>query len=285
MSAATRRLAEPLHVPGPQGPWGPVRGSLEDTGSAVVYGTLSTWRSQLQEPDRLRPLLGRDWSRYQSLRNARARERFLASRLLLRQTTAEVIGSAPELVDLAYQPGGRPYVRGCDQIDISLSHTEEIMAVGVTRRGRIGVDVELMERRLAGTESESVGFTPYERERLDRADPRLRNDILVRLWTLKEAYSKALGQGLRFRFTEFGFALDGSAARLVQPDGAPVGDGASWTFGTFVLDRPGQATGYMLSAAVQDSGFGDSVDLSVATAVDEGLLETMMRSAYRAQSA
>ena len=31
---------------------------------------------------------------------------------------------------------------------------------------------------------------------------------MVRLWTLKEAYSKALGQGLRFRFTEFGFGLD-----------------------------------------------------------------------------
>ncbi|WP_055587533.1 4'-phosphopantetheinyl transferase family protein [Streptacidiphilus griseoplanus] len=260
----------------PGGPWDAVREDLAASGSALVYCTLGAWAGQLAEPPRFRPVLGRDWLRYQSLSHPRAQERFLASRLLLRQAAAAAIETGPELVDLAYQPGGRPYVRGCDQIDISLSHTEEVVVVGVTRRGRIGVDVELADRRMAGTGSETQGFTRYELDRVDQADCSLRNDTLVRLWTLKEAYSKALGQGLRFRFTEFGFALDGDEARLVQPGGEPVRGGSAWTFGTFSLEQR-----YVVSVAVHDAGFGDSVDLSVGTALDEGLLDALLRASDR----
>jgi 4'-phosphopantetheinyl transferase len=237
----------------------------------VVAGRLPDWRFP-GGPEALRPLLGRDWHRYEALSHPRTKERFAASRLLLRHVVAAVIDTAADQVDLAYQPGGRPYVRGCDQIDVSLSHTEEMLVVGVTRRGRIGVDVELADRRMAGTGSETQGCTPYERARLDEVEGRdttARNDTLVRLWTLKEAYSKALGQGLRFRFTEFGFALDAHGIRLVRPDGTPVADG-EWTFGTRVVDGR-----YVVATAVYDAGFGETVDLSVRTALDDGLLDAL----------
>ncbi|MFI6152975.1 4'-phosphopantetheinyl transferase family protein [Kitasatospora sp. NPDC051170] len=261
---------------GPDGPWEPVRQDLAGTGTALVYGVLTQWSVHLREPERLREVLGRDWQRYQRIGHARAKERFLASRLLLRRTAAEVIGTTPDQVDLAYEPGGRPYVRGCDQIDVSLSHTQDVLVVGVTRRGRIGVDVELADRRMAGTASEAQGYTPYEREALDADAAERRNDLLVRLWTLKEAYSKARGQGLRFRFTEFGFALDGEQARLVRPDGGPVADGSAWTFGTVALEGR-----FVVSVAVFDAGFGSGSDLSVQTVLDEGLLEALLNSSGR----
>ncbi|WP_354643034.1 4'-phosphopantetheinyl transferase family protein [Kitasatospora camelliae] len=277
MAGPAGPLPAPRHAPGPDGPWEQVREELAATGSCVLYGTLATWSAHLQEPERLRPVLGRDWSRYESLTPARGKERFLASRVLLRQTAAAAIGTVPELVDLAYHPGGRPYVRGCDQIDISLSHTEEVLVVGVTSRGRIGVDVELADRRMAGTASETQGYTTFELARLDEEPASRRNDLLVRLWTLKEAYSKALGVGLRFRFTEFGFALDGRrGARLVQPDGEPVAGGSAWSFATF-----GVRSRYVVSLAVFDAGFGGSSDLSVDTALDEGLLDTLLRATER----
>jgi 4'-phosphopantetheinyl transferase len=236
----------------------------------LVYGRIPAWLPRRGDIERLRPLLGRDWDRYASLAQPRMRERFLVSRLLLRHVAAAALETAPHLVDLSYQPGGRPYVRGCDQIDVSLSHTEEMMVVGITRRGRIGVDVERADRRLAGTGCEPQACTPYEKQQLDAGGDGARNDILVRLWTLKEAYSKALGQGLRFRFTEFGFALQESGARLVRPDGTPTG-GTEWTFGTFTVDER-----YVVSAAVYDAGFGELADLSVRTTLDEGLLDALL---------
>lgn len=263
-------IQPPLVLPGPRGPWGPLRAVLADTGSVVVYGVSDDWLPRPEDMDDARRTLGRDWPRYESLAGRPlARERFLSSRLLLRSAAAAALETAPHLVDLAYQPGGRPYIRGCDQIDVSLSHTEDMLVVGVTRRGRIGVDVERADRRLVGTGSESQACTPYEKERLDAAGEAARNDGLVRLWTLKEAYSKALGQGLRFRFTEFGFDLSGRDARLVRPDGSPA-CGPEWVFATFPARER-----YVVSVAVHDEGFGEAVDVSVDTTLDEGLLDAL----------
>ena len=71
-----------------------------------------------------------------------------------------LIEAAPDTVELAYKPGGRPYLRGLDQIDISLSHTETLLLVGLTRRGWIGVDAELRDRPMLGlgTETFDQGF-------------------------------------------------------------------------------------------------------------------------------
>lgn len=265
----TARIGRPLSVRGPEGPWGPVRDELTHTGTVLVYGTMSAWLPAEGSGTELRRLLGRDWHRYQTFTQPRLRERFTASRLLLRHAAAAILGTAPHLVDLSYQPGGRPYVRGCDQIDVSLSHTEEMMVVGITRMGRVGVDVERADRRLAHTGSETQACTPFEKRQLDAGGDDARNDTMVRLWTLKEAYSKALGQGLRFRFTEFGFALEDSGARLVRPDGTPAGD--SWTFGTFPAGGR-----YVVSAAVFDAGFGEPVDVAVDTTLDEGLFDALL---------
>ncbi len=227
-------IGRPVFAPGPDSPWERVHEELVRTGSVVVHGRMPGWQPDPGAAD-LRLLLGRDWARYEKLTRAGMRQRFLASRLFLRHTAAAAVQTLPHLVDVAYLPGGRPYVRGLDQIDISLSHTDETMVVGVTRRGRIGVDVERADRRLAHTGSEAQACTPFEKRHLDRGTESARNDTMVRLWTLKEAYSKALGQGLRFRFTEFGFALLGaSGARLVRPDGSATDDGgwSAWRCST-----------------------------------------------------
>ncbi len=269
-----RGVGRPLSAAGPDGPWEAMHEELSRTGSVVLYAAMPAWMPRGGTEAELRRRLGRDWRRYEAFSRPRMRERFVASRLLLRHAAAAVLHTGPDLVDLAYQPGGRPYVRGCDQIDVSLSHTEEMMVVGITRRGRIGVDVERADRRLAHTGSERQACTPYELERLDAGGDAVRNDTMVRLWTLKEAYSKALGQGLRFRFTEFGFALDdgraGEGIRLVRPDGTPV-PGAEWQFGTFPA-----GAGYVVSVAVCDTGFGEMADLSVGTTLDDGLLDTLL---------
>lgn len=264
------RTGPPRYVAGPDGPWDDIRSELGRVGTVVLYARMTPWLPRAGTEGELRRRLGRDWRRYESLGRPRSRERFVASRLMLRYSAAAVLGTAPDLVDLAYQPGGRPYVRGCDQIDVSLSHTEDTMVVGITRRGRIGVDVERADRRLAHTGSERQACTPYEKGLLDAGGEDARNDTMVRLWTLKEAYSKALGQGLRFRFTEFGFALDGAGPCLVRPDGTPV-PGGEWQFGTFPA-----GPGYVLSVAVWDTGFGELADLSVGTTLDDGMLDALL---------
>ncbi|MGG7609336.1 4'-phosphopantetheinyl transferase family protein [Streptomyces sp. ZG43] len=272
---AAAPVAEPLQVT-PQGPWHSVRRELAERGSVVVFGRLADWLSDWQPdetgPDSALPaLLGRDWQRFSQMTNQDVRARFLASRLLLKYAAGAVLEARPADIDLAYKPGGRPYLRGCDQVDISLSHTADLLVVGITRRGWIGVDAELSDRQLRGSAVERQICTPHETELLARAGETERNAALVRLWTLKEAYSKAIGQGLRFRFTEFGFAPGAVRVQVLRPDGTP-GSGDEWSFCTWSV-----AGRYTVSLALVDFGFDDAVDVAAQTMLDEGMVDALLR--------
>ncbi|MCC9311475.1 4'-phosphopantetheinyl transferase superfamily protein, partial [Kitasatospora sp. RB6PN24] len=161
----------------------------------------------------------------------------------------------PNALELSYGPTGRPFLRGSDQVDISLSHTDDLLLVGITTRGLIGVDAERADRPMYQRGLGRHVCTPYELVTLAAQPEAERNPALVRLWTLKEAYGKAIGQSLRISFTEFGFGPDGRPVRVQRPDGS-TGSGDEWGFHTFALD-----SGYYVSVAVYDPGPVTTADL------------------------
>lgn len=240
----------PLCNRGPADSWLPVRREIESSGTSVVYAAVADWLPDDLGGPALAAALGRDHRRLREMTHAQNRSRFVASRLLLKSAAAAVLGTSPDELELAYKPGGRPHLRGVDQLDVSLSHTEELLVVGLTRNGRVGVDAEHADRRMLGLGTERQVCTPYELEALDSIPDDRRNRELVRLWTLKEAYSKAIGQGLRFRFTEFGFTPEDQRVQMLRPDGTP-GAGWEWSFHSWLT-----ADSYTVSAAVYDPGFG-----------------------------
>lgn len=207
----------PLRNRGPADSWLRVRREVESSGTSVIYAAVDDWLPDDLERPGLAAALGRDHKRLLEMTHVPNRSRFVASRLLLKSAAAAVLGTSPDELELAYKPGGRPHLRGVDQLDVSISHTEELLVVGLTRNGRIGVDMENADRRMLGLGTERQVCTPYELEALESVAEDRRNRELVRLWTLKEAYSKAIGQGLRFRFTEFGFTPRTSRCRCCGP--------------------------------------------------------------------
>ncbi|MFD5712992.1 4'-phosphopantetheinyl transferase family protein [Streptomyces pharetrae] len=264
--AASTTPLPPVHVagPGPGRPWQTVRARLEQNGNAVVTATWGEWLTAALADPALRPLLGHDWQRYRRTRDAAARYRFLTSRMIVKYTAAAALRTDPAELDLAYRIGGRPFIRGYDQIDVSLSHTDDLITVGISRTGRIGVDAEPADRTVSFELLHRHMCTPAESAELARLPPARQTAQLLRLWTLKEAYTKALGQGLRLGFTEFGFAADSSA--LTAPDGSPAARGA-WAFATHLV----LGSRYLVSTACQDTGLDTARDTAAATMLDQGL--------------
>ncbi|MFJ8438882.1 4'-phosphopantetheinyl transferase family protein [Kitasatospora griseola] len=271
MSGGAGLVLPPRLVTGADGPWEPVRADLDRHGVALVYSRLADWPAPPGGEDELRRLLGRDWARYRELAGRPNADRFRATRLLLKHVAATAVGAHPHELELAYGLTGRLYVRGCDQIDLNLSHTKDVALVGITSLGLIGVDLEHEDRRVHGTGIEPVMCTPDELRRLAAAPESERNLQLLRRWTLKEAYTKALGQGLAFRFSHFGFDLPDSCgrARLLRPEGDPV-DEHWWTFHTQRF-----ADGLLAGAAVRDDGRGRNLDTGLATALDRRTVQVL----------
>lgn len=260
----TATSTAPVHVPVPEYAGPAVTGRLAENGSVVVFATWGEWLPTLLTVPGLRGLLGTDWQRYRQSPQGAARYRFAAAGLLLRYAAAAALHTDPAVLDLARRPGGRPYLRGLEHLEVTLTHSDELVAAGLSRVGRIGVDAEPADRRLALDAVRSRILTPAESADLDRMPAGRRTAHLLRLWTLKEAYAKAMGQGLRMDFTAFGFGPRGESLRRANGAAAPCG--GDWAFATHrVLGR------YLLSVARQDTGGGEGPCGAADTAADAAL--------------
>lgn len=256
-------------IRGPSADWSRVRADLDRHGAAIVCARQDDWRPERAGVPRLRALLGHDWERYLELAHPRVRTRFAASRVLLKFAAGAALGAPPEAVELGYGLTGRPFLRGYDGVHVSLSHTDGLLLVGLAAGGVIGVDAERADRVLYGPGLERHLLTPYEAERIEAMPAAGRNPAVLRLWTLKEAYAKALGLGMLLPFTDFGFSPDGPPADLLRPDGTP-GTVGSWAFHSLPFrDR------YTLAVAVGDAGLGRTADTAAATGLGRGIVDAL----------
>ena len=80
-------------------------------------------------------------------------------------------------------------------MDISITHTSDQIIAAVAPNARIGIDVEKRDRVLS-EEFIAAAFSPLEQE--VAAESGDGATTLLRFWCAKEAFSKALGSGLRY---------------------------------------------------------------------------------------
>jgi 4'-phosphopantetheinyl transferase len=147
-----------------------------------------------------------DEERLASIAYAAERTAFVMARALLRRCLTSCFGRSASAWSLSADARGKPLVAApaVAGLDISLSHTKGLVAVAVARAGRVGVDVERLDRRW----SLDVADRYFARE--EAAALRIRPDPahFFALWTLKEAYLKAVGHGLAHGLDRVRFTLD-----------------------------------------------------------------------------
>lgn len=88
-------------------------------------------------------------------------------------------------------------------LDLCISRNGNLLLVGVSQVGRIGLDVEWVEQKeFDPTAVIRNLFTPDEQNRLDAMAPADRIYAFYASWTAKEAMAKALGFGMSFDLRE-----------------------------------------------------------------------------------
>ncbi len=126
---------------------------------------------------------------------------FVTARGLIQEVLQGLLGESPAGA-WRLEPGrsGRLFVSGRPDIDISISHTHGLVGVAAFQGGRCGVDVESL--RSAVPDFGPSVLTPREAATLSGPDGA---EGFVTYWTLKEAMSKAVGNGLGMDFDQVGF--------------------------------------------------------------------------------
>lgn len=99
----------------------------------------------------------------------------------------------------AVTPAGKPYFPARPEFHYSISHSGEwvVCAVGAVP---LGVDIQV-ERPVRPVVFRAL--SPVEQRELDGLEEQERFPAFFDIWCLKEAYSKAIGLGLKSRFRDF----------------------------------------------------------------------------------
>lgn len=122
-------------------------------------------------------------------------------------------------------PHGKPQTtKGTPSFN--LSHTRGVVACAIAQSMAVGIDVERTDRATDGGAIAERFFSPSEAAalRATHNDTQIR---FVEIWTLKEAFIKAIGLGLSQPLDVFSFSLDGSMIRFTAP---PECCSAEWQF-------------------------------------------------------
>lgn len=163
----------------------------------------------------------------------RGKNEYVASRWLLRKVLARYTSVAPEAVEFLRTDKGKPYLPKGD-IHFSLSHSGHWALLAVAKAELIGVDIEEIKvtRDLLGI-AENY-YHPQEHAYLQTLDESLQGDAFYRLWTLKEAFLKAIGAGISagLEKIQFDIAGDNIRAQIAAPLG---GDTNEWQFHQWAL--------------------------------------------------
>lgn len=138
-------------------------------------------------------------ARADAFRSADDQRRFIVGRGTLRAILGHYLSLPPEAVRFAYGPQGKPRLAHASAqaaLRFNVSHAHELVLVAVACAREVGVDVEYLRPIPEADRIAERMFSPEERETLRRLPASERLPAFFTTWTLKEAYLKALGDGL-----------------------------------------------------------------------------------------
>ena len=205
---------------------------------------------QLQEYQSL--LSSDEQERYRRFHFDRDRHHYLVAHALLRKALSAYVDVDPSAWQFSQNKHGRPEISGPDiepLLRFNLTHTNGLVACVVTLESDCGIDVERLSARgnLMGIAEKM--FAASEQQDLMNLDGQAFLDRFFTYWTLREAYCKALGVGIAWSKSNYGFVEKGSERWGICFDALSNEESDHWQF---ALTRP--TSEHLLAVAVRAAG-------------------------------
>lgn len=234
----------------------PVWRTLPD--QRLPAGVVHVWRERLSLSadyvERLARVLAADeMAKAARFHLERDRRRFIVGRGWLRMLLGLYLNCRPDHVQFCYNAHGKPALaeaQGDDALGFNLAHAGDLMLCALVRgpAHRVGVDVECIGAIPEADQIAASFFSDQERERLATLAADQKEEMFLSIWTRKEAWVKAIGQGLTLPLRQ----LDVWAGDMIDLTGVAK-DHASATRWTVQSFAP--AAGYVGAVAVDGHGW------------------------------
>jgi 4'-phosphopantetheinyl transferase len=166
----------------------------------------------------------------------RDRRRFIVSRVRLRQLLAERLGVPPESLEFAYGAYGKPAIAlgpADPDLRFNVSHCDDLAVYAFSCGLDVGVDVEAVRALPEADRIAAHFFSPRENDAYRALDPRDKPLGFFNCWTRKEAFIKALGDGLCHPLDGFDVSLAPDERAAILRVGATAGDECGWRMESF----------------------------------------------------
>lgn len=149
------------------------------------------------------PVLNREeLYRYKSFSDVLRKRQYLFSRFILKNKLFEVTSKNADDIHFEIGPHGKPFIPG-NRIYFNLSHSENYVGYVISKK-EVGLDIQV-QREFSNLDGLMKKVChPNEIEFLSKANHK--ESEFLKIWNLKEAYSKCTGQGIQVHFSSLDFS-------------------------------------------------------------------------------
>lgn len=138
------------------------------------------------------------------------RDNFVVARGILRQILGGYLDILPGEIRFSYSRYGKPALdigMNADGLCFNVSHSNGLALYAVAREQEVGIDIEFVDEGFAIRPVAATCFSPSEMSVLDELPSDRQPAAFFTGWTRKEAYIKAVGEGVSMPLKEITVSL------------------------------------------------------------------------------
>lgn len=172
---------------------------LEDFDEKELYGVLS--EDEKERADRLKVEL--------------KKKQFILARSLLRKLLSNSTDIRLDEIEFYYGEHDKPFIKNTyKNIEFNLSHSDQCIVIAITLENKVGVDVEKINTEIDHDSLSKRFFSKEEYSYLIKLNNNNKLDAFYRIWTRKEAFIKATGEGIAFGLDNFSVFGDSTKVEI-----------------------------------------------------------------------
>lgn len=215
----------------------------------LIETDVHVWQVALDQPqqriEQLAALLSKDeLDRANRFHFERDKRRFTVGRGVLRLILAQYLQIEPDQLQFNYGPQGKPFLAQ-HQLQFNVSHSRELALYAVTLSHDVGVDIEHLRPLPDFEQIATRFFSINEQQVLLNLPPNQQEKAFFTCWTRKEAYIKAIGQGLMMPLDQFDVSLAPNQPAALLEIRAEMQEVSNWS-----LQALHPAPGYVAALVV-----------------------------------